>query len=264
MNLQELIARGRFIFSGANARLDVFKQLNGKNTAKEIARKTGRSQASVLNDIKVMKDMGLILEKKKDGKIVKKDGANVYKKDPVLLHVPVSYFKEEDKNISKNYPKKGKFSRKGQQKPRTIAVPGEKGILYISNEGEDQLYEFKQAGVDVSKMSKEVAAFANTKSGGLLFYGLEDDGTIAGVDKTRQVFDQEVQNSIKNTITPSLVVQIKKVKVLGQTVFVVSIPAWNKNVVYQYRGRVYLRKGTNVFIATPEELKDLHKGKPVV
>ncbi len=52
MELQELISRGRFIFSGAPKRLEVFKLINGKRSTKDLARETGRSHNSILNDIK--------------------------------------------------------------------------------------------------------------------------------------------------------------------------------------------------------------------
>ena len=60
MELQELISRGRFIFSNAPKRLEVFKLINGKRSTKEIAIKLGRSLPSTLNDIRKLKDMGLV------------------------------------------------------------------------------------------------------------------------------------------------------------------------------------------------------------
>ena len=41
MELQELISRGRFVFSGAPKRLEVFRLINGKRNTKEIAIKIG-------------------------------------------------------------------------------------------------------------------------------------------------------------------------------------------------------------------------------
>ena len=48
----------RLLFSGAPKRLEAFKLVNGKRSSKDISRKTGRSLSSVLNDIKIMRDMG--------------------------------------------------------------------------------------------------------------------------------------------------------------------------------------------------------------
>jgi len=94
ITLQELISRGRFIFQGAPKRLEIFKLIDGKRSAKEIAIKVGRSHSSVLNDIKKLKDMELIKEKIVNGKILKKDGSTVFEKNPIIRHVPYTYFSD--------------------------------------------------------------------------------------------------------------------------------------------------------------------------
>ena len=118
--------------------------------------------------------------------------------------------------------------------------------------------------MDVKKITKKIGGFLNTKQGGLLFYGVEDDGTIVGSDMKRQKFDNRIQNSIKNTISPAATVKIKSVKTLGHEIIVLSIPAWNRKDVYQYDGRTLIRKGTNDFVASPDEVRKLHQGKYVV
>jgi predicted HTH transcriptional regulator len=135
--------------------------------------------------------------------------------------------------------------------------------LDICRDGEDQIHEFKAAGIDVQKLTKEIAAFANTKFGGLIFYGVENDGIIAGTDKRRQELDQPLQNSIKNSISPSLTIDIAEKDVLGHKIAIIQVPAWNRKDVYQYEGRVYIRLGTNVFVAKPEQSRKLHDGVPI-
>ena len=104
----------------------------------------------------------------------------------------------------------------------------------------------------------------NTKRGGIVFYGVDDDGTIQGSDVTRQRLDQPLQNSVKNSISPAAVFSLKSVSVMGVDVLVVIVPPWNKRDVYQYDEKVLLRKGTNVFAAKPEELRKLHRGEYVI
>ncbi len=106
-------------------------------------------------------------------------------------------------------------------------------------------------------MTKEIAAFANTKLGGLVFYGVEDDGTITVSDKRKQELDQSLQNSVRNAISPSLTINIEEKDILGYQIIIIQIPAWNKKDVYHYEGRVYIRRGTNVFMAKPEDSKKL-------
>ena len=104
----------------------------------------------------------------------------------------------------------------------------------------------------------------NTRMGGIILYGVDDDGTIQGSDLTRQKLDQPLQNSIKNSISPAAVVPLKSAQVLGSEVLVVIVPPWNRKDVYQFDEKVLLRKGTNNFAAKPEELRKLHRGEYVI
>ena len=143
-------------------------------------------------------------------------------------------------------------------------IPTEQDILDICKTGEDQLYEFKASGAEMRTLSKEICAFANTSGGGFLFYGIDDDGTIDNTDQTRQRFDQSIQNSVRSNISPALSVRVVEKEVIGHRIFIIAVPPWNCKNVYHYDGRVYIRKGTNAFSATPEELKSLHGGKVVI
>jgi len=266
MELHELITRGRFIFSGAPKRLEVFRLINGERSTKEISIKTGRRLNAVLNDVKKLKDFELIQPKKdKQGNIIKKDGCTVYEKVPLIKHVPFSYFSDAAKSshlLAKRRIQKRVYSKKISP----IRIPSEGEILSICKSGESQIYEFKAPGVDVTKLAKEIAAFLNTKKGGLIFYGIDDDGAIVGSNIRKQDFDQMVQNSVRNTISPPPSIEIKERNVLGYKVLVIVVPPWDRKSIYMYRkdGRVYIRKGTNVFVATPEELKKLGRGEYVV
>lgn len=145
-----------------------------------------------------------------------------------------------------------------------LHIPSGNEVLDICRAGEDQIHEFKAAGTEIQKLTKEIAAFANTKLGGLIFYGVEDDGIITGSDKRKQEFDQSLQNSVRNTISPSLTIDIEERDILGYQIIIIRIPAWSKKDVYHYDGRVYIRRGTNAFMAKPEDSKKLHSGKSIV
>lgn len=264
MELQELISRGRFIFRGAPKRLEVFKLINGRKSSKDIAIKTGRSLSSTLHDLQRLRDMVLVKPKlDQENQLLKKDRSTIYEKIPELRHIPLTYFSDPIKAAKKLKTKRQK--KKTKQKLLTgITIPNEKQILDICKGGEDQLYEFKKAGIETRRLTKEIAAFANTKKGGIIFYGIDDDGIVSGSDLHRQELDQSLQNSVRNSISPSLTITIKDKDLLGQRVLLIFIPPWNKKDIYYYEGRAYIRKGTNVFVATPEESKRLHKGIYVV
>jgi predicted HTH transcriptional regulator len=105
----------------------------------------------------------------------------------------------------------------------------------------------------------------HTKKGGIIFYGIDDDGVIIGSDVSRQIFDQKLQNSVRNTISPQPNIEIKDKNVLGSKIIMVVIPPWDKVNLYQYTKteKFYIRKGTNVFALKPEEIKKLSVGEYV-
>ena len=261
MELQELVARARVLFQGAPKRVHVFDLVNGKRSAKEIARRSGKSLSATLQDLQKMRDMELIAAKQDDtGGIVKRDNSVVYEKHQLLKHLSKNYFEVPTKlpQTKQNMlPRKRVFIC-------PLKVPSEAEILDICRSGEDQLHEFKSAGTDVRTISKEAGALANTKMGGIIFYGIQDDGTIENADIKWQEFDRRIQNSIHNTISPAISVEIIEKDVLGHKIFLIIIPAWDRKNVYQYENRVYLRQGTNVFVVRPEQLRQLHTGKPIV
>ena len=88
MEIQELVSRGRILFSGAPARLEVFKLVNGKRSAKELSIKLGRSNIAILNDLLKMKDLELIFPKMdKNGEVIKKANSIVYEKAPLRARI---------------------------------------------------------------------------------------------------------------------------------------------------------------------------------
>jgi predicted HTH transcriptional regulator len=264
MDLQELIRRGRFIFAGAAERLKVYELVDGRRTAKVISRITKRHANNAHRDLRRLADIGLIEERRSEGEIAEKEGFTLYQKTPLARTVPISYFKGPFPLSSRREGPKIASHKSTKKRPRPLSLPSETEILDMCKKGEDQTLEFKAAGTEARKITKEIAAMLNTRMGGIIFYGVDDDGTIQGSDLARQKLDQPLQNSIKNSVSPAAVVTLKSVQVLGSEVLVVIVPPWNRKDVYQFDEKVLLRKGTNNFAAKPEELRKLHRGEYVI
>lgn len=265
MDLQELITRGRFLFSKAPSRLDVFVQVNGRKTSAEIAKALKRHVNNVHRDLKTLSDTGLLQPKTgKDGEVFKKDGYTVYMKIPLARTVPLTYFRSATRSTGTSTRQNSSKKQARTKRLRPLAVPSANEVVDICKHGEDQLYEFKARGTDIRKITRKIGAMLNTRQGGIILYGVEDDGTFRGSDLTRQRFDQMLQNSIKNSISPAAVVTLQSVSVVGSEILVVIVPPWNRWDVYQFDERVLIRKGTNDFAAKPEELRKLHRGEYVI
>ena len=260
--LQELVSRARLVFSDAPGRLEIFKLINGKSTAKEISLSVGRSFGSTSNDIKKMVDMGLIEPRKlTDGSVLKKNGSILYRKVPELLHISISYFNKPTK-LAKTTMLVKKRQRKNLRLS-ILPIPDEKAILDICQGRENQIYEFKAAGTDVQHLAREVAAFSNTKKGGHIFYGVDDAGIVTGSDKNAQQIDQPLQNLLRSKLTPNVPIRMIQKNVLGKIVVIISTPAWNKKEPHYFDEKIYIRQGTNAFPAKPDVQRKLHKGEYV-
>lgn len=266
MDLQELVSRARLLFDGSPKRLQVFELVNGNRSTSEIAKRTRRLLSNTLHDVERMKALELIIPKKDDsGKLVYKDNGILYRKNPLIEFIAPKYYVNYPESQRKLYKQKSPAKADNRRhKVTQLPIPTETEILDLCRAGEDQTCEFKSQGTDVQKLTKEIAAFANTKDGGFIFYGVADDGTIHGSDVSKQKFDQPLQNSVRNSIAPSIVVRLQSVKAMGYEILVVGVPPWNRKDVYQINGVIYIRKGTNVFSAKPEEVRKLHNGEYVV
>jgi Putative DNA-binding domain len=265
--LQELITRGRFLMSDAPARLAVFEAVDGRRSAAEIASFLNRKVTNVYRDLATLRDAGLVQNKFDDGGDSRSPERSVYEKVPLARTIASRYFK---KAVGKR-PSSGRIAspsdRGGKRANKTLtglAAPDESEILAIARNGEDQLHEFKAQGTDIAKISREIGAMANTSSGGLVLYGIDDEGNIEGTDITRQRFDQPLQNSVKNLISPAITITLDSVRVIGSEVLVIGVPPWNGQHVYQWNEKILIRKGTNAFGAKPEEVRQMHRGVPVI
>jgi predicted HTH transcriptional regulator len=242
----------------------VYRLVDGRRTAKDLAKVTKRHINNVHRDLRRLADIGLIEERTKGGGTAEKDGFALYDKAPLARTVPLSYFSGPVRLPDRNEVVTAAAPKGKGKRPQPLPVPTETTILDMCKSGEDQILEFKAAGTDVRKITKEIAAMLHTRLGGIILYGVDDDGTISGCDISRQKLDQPLQNSIKNSIAPAAVVSLKSVLVLGTEVLVVIVPPWNRRDVYHFDEKVYLRKGTNVFGAKPEESRKLHRAQYVI
>jgi len=263
-DLLELIQRGRLLLSNSPKRMQVFKLTNGKNSTKEVSLKIHRSLSVVNQDYEKLRDMELVRERKNGEGLVKKEGSQVYEKVPLIKHVSLSYFEPVSKTDV--LVKKSQKTRNVLKKLASVRIPNDKEILDIAKHGEDQVYEFKEPGVETEKITREIAGLVHTKEGGIIFYGITDDGTIVGTNINRQKMDEKIQNSLRYTVSSHPEIKIVGKNVIGTEILLIIVPPWDKKTIYQYTkdGRYYIRRGTNVFALKSEEIQKLSKGEYIV
>lgn len=127
---------------------------------------------------------------------------------------------------------------------------------------ESETVELKS--VVVADICKEVIAFANTK-GGILYVGIEDDGTVAGVDNADQATLQ-INNMVRDSIKPdvTMFVRYETLAVDGKNIIAVTVQKGTDRPYYLGSkglkpSGVYVRNGTSADPATDTAIRKMIK-----
>ena len=127
-------------------------------------------------------------------------------------------------------------------------------LLEIIANGENSGIEFKRDDIRPEQLAKEVVAMVNFQ-GGQVLLGVEDDGTISGIQ--RQDIEEQVMNVFQSKIHPMILPFYEEVKLDdGKLVAVVSFPIGiSKPYVVRHGGKeeIYIRVGTTSRLATREQ-----------
>lgn len=133
----------------------------------------------------------------------------------------------------------------------------EKEVLEMLKNGESSKVEFKQEGVSPDKMASKIVAFANSE-GGTIFFGVDDKGNPVGIKKMGiKDFEEWIMNISRNNCYPSINPVFEKMNLSRNVIAIITIPKREGIVHRAIDGRYYIRVGTTVRDATPEELARL-------
>ena len=95
-------------------------------------------------------------------------------------------------------------------------------IQILLQQGENNGVEFKSATVSPDGLAKEIVAFANSFGGSILI-GVEDNGTITGVNNAAQV-EEWVTNICRQNVVPPIQTAINIEKVNNYDVLHIEVP----------------------------------------
>jgi len=101
---------------------------------------------------------------------------------------------------------------------------GKMDVMELKNliaEGESFTIEFKRQFSSAEKIAKELIAFANTK-GGMILFGVDDDGTIVGVESEKSETDL-IFEAAKNYCEPEIVPIVQVIELNGKDVVVAIV-----------------------------------------
>ena len=131
-------------------------------------------------------------------------------------------------------------------------------LLEIIANGESSGIEFKRDDIRSEDLAKEVVALANFQ-GGRVLIGVEDDGTISGIQRDK--LEEWVMNVLRDKVHPFIIPYYEEVFLDDKRVAVISIEqGTSKPYVLRHNGqeRIYVRIGTTSRDATREQQARLY------
>ncbi len=129
-------------------------------------------------------------------------------------------------------------------------------LFRLIEEGENEKTEFKRKFSTPEKIAKEMIAFANTK-GGYIFFGVDDDGKIFGVESEKSELDL-IDTAARFYCEPEVKFKTEIIPVKSKDVVVIEIPESRKKPHRltdendKETSRVYVRFNDKSIIASKE------------
>ena len=123
----------------------------------------------------------------------------------------------------------------------------------IIRSGESETVEFKESFNDA--VIEALSAFANA-SGGTVFVGIADDGTVKGISVSQKIVPQWL-NEIKTKTDSAIVPTVEIETVGGKSVACFKVPEYPVKPV-AFRGRYYLRHRNSNHLMTTDEVANQH------
>lgn len=129
-------------------------------------------------------------------------------------------------------------------------------------EGESTTLEFKRKFTTSSKIAKEISALANTR-GGYILFGIDDDGSIVGVDSEKGEVEL-IQTACNYHLEPPIIPDIEIIGLYGRDIVILKIEESNlkphrvlNNGEDDDKPQAYIRVGEQSVIASREMVKVL-------
>ena len=131
---------------------------------------------------------------------------------------------------------------------------------------EDMHNEFKENGM--GSLSQDVAAFGNSDSGGTIWWGVRDDGTVCGIEHLveryggQDKFSALIRNKIKQSLNTLIFLSIRLefFEQSGHTVLRIVVPK-SRDIVLAHGDSLYIRSYNTTQKLTGENLIAFFKMK---
>ena len=124
--------------------------------------------------------------------------------------------------------------------------------------GEDSHTQFKRESIGIARLSEELVAFSNA-DGGLILFGVADDGTIVGLDDTqRRIINRDLSNAANDGVRPAIYPRTEFHEIDGKVILAVIVPDGRLKPYSDKTGAYWTKSGPDKRrIVAREELQRL-------
>lgn len=141
-------------------------------------------------------------------------------------------------------------------------------LIEIINEGENSYVEFKRDDGQANSLAKEMSALLNLE-GGLILLGVEDNGSVSGLARSRDEVELWVMNIARQNLQPGFIPHWSSVTLEGEKVVgIIRLPQDSFGKPYKAKHgstwTTYVRVGSTSRTATREEEGRLYQSAGVV
>lgn len=125
-------------------------------------------------------------------------------------------------------------------------------------QGEDSRTQFKRAPIGASKLAAEMTAFSNAE-GGVIIFGIEDDGSICGLSKEdAKLLDSEVNGAANDGVRPAIYPRTEFKTIDGKLILLVTVSEGISKPYSDKTGCFWIKSGADKRrITAREELQRL-------
>jgi ATP-dependent DNA helicase RecG len=131
---------------------------------------------------------------------------------------------------------------------------GKTDIVKEISLGEDSARQFKRQLDTAAKLAEELCAFSNSY-GGIIYVGVQDDGSIAGISQEQITqYNQLISNASNDILKPAIYPQTKTVEIDGKMVMQIYVSEGPQKPYCTSAGIYWTKSGSDKRKASPQEL----------
>ena len=104
-------------------------------------------------------------------------------------------------------------------------------IKALIAQGENSVVEFKASGVHADSIAREMVAYGNSQ-GGVILLGVDDIGSLEGLDNSRP-WEEWIANISRHNIVPPLASKYVEVVISGKRIGYIEVEKGEKNPIRQ-------------------------------